>query len=352
MKLSKPVCLTFLLIVSVIQSVSAAEALPYQVFRGVSHVHTRFSHDSEAMLPLVMKEARMLNFDFVIITDHNSMKGREGFARFHHPGHALMIFGEEISAPDGHMIALGTESEAPFDTSSQDLIDWIHAHGGYVFLPHPFSRSNPWKNWSVNGWDGMELYNYGHELFNANPVDMYLNSFTENERQLLAEAQAINPDHFPQWDKELEKRMVAGIAGVDAHLKRSEKWFSLAMSSVTLYVLASELTEKEVIRAVGTGRAYSVFELHGHADGFSFSALTEGGTFTLGDEVVSPQGADLHVHLPASASIRLIHHGSAVSVVDGTDLDFHASEAGAYRVEVFKDEKLWIFTNPIYLKTA
>ena len=57
----------------------------------------------------------------------------------------------------------------------------------------------------------------------------------------------------------------------------------------------------------------------------------------------------LSVKLPVAAEIRLIHTGQVIALQYGDSLSYTASEAGAYRVEVERNQKLWIISNPIYL---
>ncbi len=321
-----------------------------QVYRGVSHVHSQYSHDSNAPLGLILEKARTNDLDFVIVTDHNSMAGRNAYKPNRSHNRPLLIFGDEISTPAGHLIALGIDREPREGMGAQDLIDWIHGQGGYAILPHPFGPKNPWRDWTVRDWDGLELYNFGHGLFEGETVELYLRSFTESNSSLLKSSQKIPPEHFSFWDEQLSQRRVAGIAGCDAHLKREQKWFSIALESVTIYVIADQLEEKEIIRAIGTGRAFMVFEVRGKASGFSFWAERGGQIFNSGDTVQAFSEVNLHVHAPAPAKIRLIRDGTVMVEGETQDISFSSVEPGAYRVEVYLGEELWIFSNPVYLK--
>lgn len=322
------------------------------VFRGTSHVHTEFSHDSGASLSLVIQEAEKKGLDFVVVTDHNSLKGAAAYGKMNRRGHPLLIFGDEVSAPDGHLIALGISEEPPAELDSQALIDWIHARGGYAILPHPFGDKNPWKNWQVRGWDGLEIYNFGHGLFSEGGADFALEALFGDPIAALPTVQKIPREHFSFWDNLLKERPVSAVAGTDAHLKHRTANFLAALQSVTLYVIAGQLEEKEIIEAMGRGKVFMAFETRGKASDFSFWAEAGGQIFGLGETILGPSEVSFHVHLPSPAKIRLIRDGSVVAEQETQELIFPSDEAGAYRVEVYREEDLWIFSNPIYMKAS
>jgi len=58
---------------------------------------------------------------------------------------------------------------------------------------------------------------------------------------------------------------------------------------------------------------------------------------------------------PLPARLRLIHKGAILEETVGTNLTFQAKEPGPYRLEawltVAGEDKPWIFSNPVYLKT-
>jgi hypothetical protein len=322
----------------------------FSVYRGVCHVHTNFSHDSEATLVFVIQQASELNLDFVIVTDHNSLKGVEAYQKMKHPERPLLIFGDEISTSDGHLIALGIHEEPPKGISSKELVNWIHARGGYAILAHPFSKGHPWKNFEIEGWDGFEIYNFGHKLFEENAVDFYLRSFSKNEKSLLESVQNIPGEHFSFWAQHLRKRPIAALGGTDAHLKRSKKVFSSALQSVTMYVLTKALDEKEIVEAVGSGRSFVVFETLGEAREFSFEARAHGEIFYQGDRFQTRGDVSFRVHVPVPATVRLVRDDAVVSQQETTNLRFLASEPGAYRVQVYREGRFWIISNPIILE--
>lgn len=320
--------------------------------RGVSHVHTKFSHDSNAGLDDVLKEMKKNSLDFVIVTDHNSIQGGKAYEEMKNNESSLLIFANEISGPDGHLIALGIEESAPENTTSQKLIDWIHDKGGYAILAHPLSPKEPWGNWTVKNWDGFEVYNFAHELYNQDIIGFGLDMYMQNEDEVLKTVQIVSPESKRMWDELLQKRHVAAMSGSNAHLKKNRKYFNAAFKSSIIYAIADELNTHAITAAIAEGRSYMVFETLGRADKFLFTAENENLLYQIGDTVSAASETALHIQLPEPARILIIHNGQAVQEENTDQLTYAASDPGAYRVEVYKGDHLWIFTNPIYVAKA
>ena len=123
---------------------------PPKYLRGVFHVHSVFSQDSRATLENVIEVAQERDLDFVIISDHDTVAGREVFSEMERSRTPLLIFGNEITTTDGHLIALGVNQTPSFHWNSQELVNWIHNRGGYAIIAHPFSRKRPWTNWGTS----------------------------------------------------------------------------------------------------------------------------------------------------------------------------------------------------------
>jgi hypothetical protein len=55
----------------------------------------------------------------------------------------------------------------------------------------------------------------------------------------------------------------------------------------------------------------------------------------------------LHVHLPTEARIRIIRNGQHYQRKDGKIGQFEVEQPGLYRVEIFRNNRAWIFSNHI-----
>lgn len=106
------------------------------------HLHTNYSDASgsvEDVLDFVQHQSPL---NVIAITDHDTIEGalraRElvaaGGYRFE------LIVGEEISAREGHVLALFLHTPVPAGQSIERTIALIHAQGGLAVVAHPFNR--------------------------------------------------------------------------------------------------------------------------------------------------------------------------------------------------------------------
>lgn len=321
-------------------------------YRGVFHVHTEYSHDSGGSLREVIRAARQNRLDFAVVTDHNTLQGKRDYASGTFPELPLLIFGNEISTGDGHLIALAVDEEINPPVSGQDAIDQIHAKGGYAVLAHPLCDKSVWKDWAATGFDGMEIYNHACDFYDANKVGFALKSLLLSPKLFSREVVREPRKTIRKWDELLAARPVAGFGAIDAHVKFSFLGLALIrytnlFRSATLYVFADHLTEKDIISALVSGNSFIAFESLGDAGAFSFEARTSAERLPMGREVRSETPVTLVVTAPKSAVVRLIQNGLPVKEMHGEQLTFDVSSAGIYRVEVFRHGKLWIVSNAI-----
>ncbi len=329
------------------------------LFRGVYHVHTEFSHDSKATLERVINTAQRAGLDFVVVTDHNTLEGREVYQRGNFPKSPLLIFGNELSTPAGHLVALPLKEEPP-DTveKSQGYVDEVHRQGGKIIVAHPYSPRKPWSDRSIQGVDGVEIFSF---------PGVY---YTQDIRTLIPKAAFLPPFYFLRsvlekseqslelWDELLKTGKIPAFGAIDAHLKW--EWFGFApenyllyFQAVTMYVRAEELGEEKITDALVQGRSFVAFEAWGPASDFEFWAEAGGRKFYPGDSVPEEDGPILFlVRAPRPADIRLIHRGELIEGNTGAGLEKKAYAPGAYRVEVYWNGQLWIVSNPIYVEKA
>ena len=78
-----------------------------------------------------------LGFTHLAITDHDRIEGVLR-ARDHAGDRIRVIVGQEITSPDGDLIALFVERVTPPGLRAMDAAAAVHEQGGLVGLPHPF----------------------------------------------------------------------------------------------------------------------------------------------------------------------------------------------------------------------
>ncbi len=326
-----------------------------ELYRGVFHVHSVYSHDSQASLDFIRKSARKAGLDFVVVTDHNTLEGMEHYKKEGDFSSPLLIFGNEISTVDGHLIALGVHGATPGDRTSANLIKWIHSQGGYAVLAHPTGKKKPWINWQVQDWDGMEVYNFADDFYRGNKIKIVVKAIFLPPDSFLSRTAKVPKESLKVWRDELKSRPVAAFGGTNAHLKvKLAGWtpenFLLYLKSVTTYVYAKSLDEKAILKALGEGRGFVALEAFGSAREFSFAIKSGQAVYGPGEHVKLETPAALSVTLPKEARIELYRNGELLKEADGNKLEAEIDKAGTYHAEVYAGKKLWIYSNPIYVE--
>jgi hypothetical protein len=349
---------------------------------GNFHLHTRHSDGTGTHQEVAWAAARA-GLDVIICTDHNRwVPGKEGW--YTHPEterKVLLLMGEEVHdttrAPEAnHYLCLGVDREmGEYAARPQALIDAVRQSGGAGFIAHPVERSAPlydepelpWVDWEVNGYTGIELWNYMSEF------KSYLSS------RPLAVLAAFFPSLFVSgplkealalWDKLLSKgQRVVAIGGADAHanvyslgpLRRAIFPYQHLFRAVSTHLLLDETLSQDtaaaklqVLNALRAGRAFVAYDLAGNSHGFRFSAsngersAVMGGIIHLGDPII------LRVTSPLKADLRLLKDGQQVAHSRARELTHQTTEPGVYRVEAYRPYRLknraWIFSNPIYVR--
>jgi hypothetical protein len=103
----------------------------------VIHVHTNYSHDSNAAPADVLETARAQGVHVVAITDHDEIDGAREAAALGRD--VQVIIGEEISSADGHLIGLFLRERIPPGLPGEETARRIREQGGLVFAPHPYT---------------------------------------------------------------------------------------------------------------------------------------------------------------------------------------------------------------------
>ena len=354
---------------------------PVYEYIGNAHIHTPYS-DGEGTHAEVAQAAAQAGLDVVIVTDHNVLvQGVEGYYRFGPEQNVLLLTGEEVHDPRrqpqaNHMLIYGVERElAPHAPNPQTLIEQVGAVEGSCYLAHPLEKSAPqfdepaipWVDWDIEGYTGIELWNYMSEF------KSHLSS------PLAAIRAAFSPDRFisgpfPQtlalWDQLLgEGRRVRIVGGADAHATRYALGpisrvvfpYEYLFRCVNLHILTPrpfsgdlEHDKRLVLNALRDGNVFVGYDLPASTRGFRFSAQGLNTYAIMGNWLRVGNGVTLQIACPQIGQTRLIHDGKVVlQENEGTHSTYIATRPGAYRVEVYLPYKGkprgWIFSNPIFI---
>jgi hypothetical protein len=108
------------------------------------HCHTRLSNDNWLEPVDLVRRAKELGLDGLVVTEHHSVDASEPLERVGREEGLLVLRGVEISSDRGHLLAFGLSDDSwnvwgrnnylPL----QDLIDRINALGAICVPAHPF----------------------------------------------------------------------------------------------------------------------------------------------------------------------------------------------------------------------
>lgn len=228
--------------------------------------------------------------------------------------------------------------------------------------------------------------------------------------ELLAAQQMYPADYLAKWDAETQSRRLTGIAANDCHhymvllvtmvdadhvrigtnvdpeaerrtidatlrpgiraMTKGHKPgdvlaridldpYSRSFRNASTHILAPELSEPAIRRALREGHAYVSHDWICDPTGFRVEVATgpAGSPRALmGDELKLAPRLQLIAHFPVSCRIRLLRNGRVIEDHMGDTLDVPIKEPGVYRVEGWHtlddEERPWLYANPIYVREA
>ncbi len=325
------------------------------LYRGIYHVHTRYSKDSKTTVRDVIQDARKVGLDFVLVADRDSFQAREDYQKVQASSQdPVLLFGLETGMSQGSLVALGLKDLPPENLKNKNRIEWILKQGGSIFLSHPNPESLSWSSWKELRASGLEIYNFSDDYESSSAWLHGLSAMVRSPKSLL-KAQLRTPyTELLLWDQKLKGEKVPAVASIDApfeagFLQRSRGPRILKYQAVTTYLFAEKRDPEMLTQGLMRGKTFFAFEVLGFARDFSMNLWEGNDSFGIGSEVPFKKGQEIRIHVPQSAEIRLIHNGQIVQRIRRSELVFLVQAQGAYRVEVYLKGKLWIFTNPLYV---
>ncbi len=368
------------------------------------HVHTTYS-DGQFSHAQVAEAAMSAGLDCVLVSDHNVwVKGPERYYS-NKDRKTLLLVGEEAhdaarQPQKSHLLIFGAQTElVGLAAHPQTLINAARQNGALTFLAHPYESAAPvvdepdisWADWEVEGFTGLEIWNYMSEFkglltSRANTVRYALNP----EFGIMGPP----PPTLAKWDElTLSGKKVVAIGGADAHgttyqmsgLKRVIFPYEFLFHQVTTHLLsetpltgACQADRTVVLGALAKGHCFVGYDGIAPTRGFRFTGNSDLGKLLMGDETLNRGGVTLQIAVPtipglpqrsASAarsptrpggvnvSTHLIRNGSELAQwKNQTNITtvVPPGEAGVFRVEVrlrYRGrQRGWIYSNPIYLR--
>ncbi len=342
---------------------------PRHHLQGVLHVHTTLS-DGGGTLDEVERAARAAGLDFVFVTDHNHLAGkqREGLR-----DGLLVGVGTELSTTGGHLLALGLPDPATFRFGGEpdQALDDARLLGAATFAAHPINARAElnWTAWSLPGPWGLEIFNGDSQWRSAGLGSLLLTAaqYALNPRRALLGSVSPPGPVLARWDELLARRDVPAITGADAHSRvpltrrRGLRFpgYEPLFEVSRMHVLLEHAPPADapgrlsaLVEALRRGRGYLALDGLAPAGGFFFEARAGGRTWAMGDTVAPAPDLRLVAggRLPEAAELVLLLDGKALSSARG-GLDVPAPGPGVYRVEARLPgwPAPWVISNPVYV---
>jgi hypothetical protein len=106
-----------------------------------------------------------------------------------------------------------------------------------------------------------------------------------------------------------------------------------------------------VLEALRQGALYISMDYEDDPTEFSFFIDHLDENFYIGEEFTMDEDeAEINVILPDTADISLIRNSEVIHNERGFELVMPIDSPGVYRVEVTREGKPWIYSNPIWVK--
>ena len=345
-------------------------------YRAVLHVHAEDSAHTGGTLEEVLQGAQEAGVHVVFLSDHfpprhefmNGWRGtREG---------VLFIPGAEAR---GFLLAPERSIVEAMDAAPEVLAETALAGLGLVFLSHVEERVDH----PTAGLTGMEIYNRHADAEDDADLEAAIAEWVKDPAKAAALEQALEryPDelfasqldypelYLAKWDRDTQARRLVGIAANDSHhnhvlsatvdgkaVRLDLDPYDRSFRNVSTHILAEELTEPAIRRALARGHAYVSHDWMCDPTGFRFYAETRDASsrVVLGDEVDAASATRLVARFPLECAIRLLRNGEIVARVTSSELEHRPDGPGVYRVEgwltIDGEDRVWIISNPIYLR--
>jgi hypothetical protein len=331
---------------------------------GAVHLHSCYS-DGSGTVREITAAARRAGLDFVVLTDHDTLRPAEDRWDGWHDG-VLVVVGVEVTCQfRSHVVVFGAREVAAlrfkplarvlFDLQNQGAVAFVaHAHPAHIM---GFSmKAGELTDWEVAGFAGVELWSFMHDICDG-MAPWRIPSFIRNWPQRVRGPNARTVAH---WDRVTARRRFPAIGSLDNHafivpgLGATILSYEDGFRTLRTHVLAQECTGRRddaqlITDTLCRGRAFLALDLVAAATGFRFEADAGGRRLEMGDEAPWAGPAALEVRSPVEAKLTLLRAGHPVAETVGTALRHTAEAPGVYRAEARLGGKPWVYTNPIYL---
>jgi len=333
--------------------VSAAPEFPgFNDYRGIIDLPIKTSGlDQSGIADL----ARAAQIDFIFLADRvqpgasDSDFGIAGFT-----SEILFIPGGSFEVGGGEIIGVNLHEPIKPNLAPNDLISAIHDQGGLAIAADPAKFPSS-ADYALA--DAIEVYNQRSAWTAQNPTALYLRAIVFGTDHFLAGLD-IRPDaNLALYDRMTAGARVSMLAGMGAPdnmnvLGAKVGTLPQLFLFCTTHLIARERNSAPILEALRLGHSYASFDYLGYVGAFAFFARVGETATMMGDEVRLAPRLVLKTELPAAADrIAMYQNGAEVASADNAStLEFAPKSPGAYRIEAYRAGKMWILSNPVYVR--
>ena len=297
--------------------------------------------------------AKTSQIDFIFVANH-VQPGDTDFGIGGFTDEILFISGGAFKVDGSDIIGVNLHEPIKPNLTPNDLISAIHDQGGIAIAADP-ARFASSEDYALA--DAMEVYSQRSAWFAQNPTTLYLRAIFFGTDHFLAGLNLRPNANLALYDRMTTGARVAMLAGMGAPdnlnvLGAKVGTLPQLFLFCTTHLIARERDTAPILEALRLGHSYTSFDYLGYVGAFAFFGRVGETTTMMGDEVRLAPGLILKTELPAPADrIAMYQNGAEVTSADNASaLEFTPKSPGAYRIEAYRNGKLWILSNPVYVR--
>jgi len=321
-------------------------------YRGIIDLPIKTSGMDQAGIADLAKAAQI---DFIFLADRVQPDGGEsdfGIAGF--TDDILFISGGAFEIGGSEIIGVNIHDPIKPNLAPNDLISAIHDQGGLAIAADPAKFASS-ADYGLA--DAMEVYSQRSAWTAQNPTALYFRAIFLGTDHFLS-ALDLRPDaNLALYDRMTAGARVSMLAGMGAPgnmnvLGAKVGTIPQLFLFCTTHLIARARDSGPILEALRLGHSYASFDYLGYVGTFAFFAHAGDTIAMMGDEIRLAPGLVLKTEMPAPADrIAMYRDGAEVaSVENASTLEFTPKSPGAYRIEAYRGGKLWILSNPVYVR--
>ncbi len=334
---------------------------------GVLHMHTLYS-DGTGTVGEIARNACERNLQWLIVTDHCHLECHERGEYGLYSG-VWVLIGTELGDEDlpNHYLAYGI-TELPDQSDPVKMVQGVKDLGGFGAIAHPHERRDEFEDMPPYPWTAWDAPIGGIEIWNQ--LSQWVEGLTESNKyhRFIHPLKSLtHPDAstLHTWDELNLVRPIVGYVGVDAHalsypiLKglfnvqvfpykvQFRSLLTHLLLETPLHETDYDIANAQILSALRNGHHFGANHRAGDARGFRFSAIQNDVEYLPISTLKPGIPVTFVANTPLKGRIHLYRNGQLLMRVRGRSLTYESSQPGVYRIEVFRQGRGWIFSNPI-----